>query len=183
MQTSKKNILINAGLFQLLWFAAVLGSANKLMWPCLLMLVILMYWQLQTQRRSSSDISLIVTALVLGFIIDSLWVAMGILEYTDKRLISSIAPLWILVLWAGFALTINHSMSWMKVHPLLPSLLGLVSAPLSYLAGMRLGAMTYHQDVLLVSAYIGLAWAIALPILVQQSKPRVSLPSDKKTLD
>lgn len=172
MISNKKNLLINAGLFQILWFAAVIGSANNLVWPCLIMLIILFYWQLQTSRRAATDVSLIVIATLIGLIIETLWIWMGILEYTDERPINFVAPLWILVMWAGFALTINHSMAWMKAHPLLPSLLGLISAPLAYFGGMRLGAVIYNQDVLVVSAHIGLAWAIALPILVWCSRAR-----------
>ena len=183
MLANKKNLLINAGLFQMLWIAAVLGSAKNLIWPCLLMVIILACWQLQPTRRARTDVSLIITAILMGLIIDSLWVATGVLEYTDQRPFNFIAPLWILVLWAGFALTINHSMAWMKAHPLLPSLLGLISAPLSYFAGMRFGAMAYHQDVLLVSAYIALAWAIALPLLVHQSQTGFSFLSDDKAYD
>lgn len=167
---NNKNTLINAGLFQMLWLSAVLGSANNLIWPCLIIFALLACWQLHPQRRATKDIYLVVIAIFIGLIIDSLWVVIGVIEYTDKRPIDVIAPLWIVTLWAGFALTINHSMAWMQSHPLLPILLGLISAPLSYFAGTRLGAIEYHQDSLLVSAYIAISWAIALPILVQQSK-------------
>jgi len=170
MNAIKKNNLINAVLFQALWFSAVYGSANKLLWPSVISLIILGVWQLNTNRRATSDYILIFVALIIGVIIDSFWIQMGIIEYFDKRPIIWLSPMWILILWAGFALTINHSMAWMKKHPLIPILCGLISAPLSYYAGQRLGAMTYKQDVLVVSAYIGLAWAVALPLLVKVSQ-------------
>jgi len=169
MLADKKNKIINAGLFQALWFSAVYGSAKGFVWPYLLFLVALCWWQLQPKRRAKSDIKLILISLCIGLVIDSAWINTGILEFTDKTPISWLSPAWILALWIGFALTINHSMSWLKIHPLLPALLGMISAPLSYLAGKKFGAVVYNYDTLLVSAYIGLAWCIALPIIIQMS--------------
>lgn len=169
MLTTKKELLINAGIFQALWISAVYGSAHGWVWPSLLLLAILLVWQLQPTRRARSDKKLIIVALIMGLIIDSFWINAGIMVFTNGGPISWLSPVWILALWAGFALTINHSMSWLKTHPLLPVLLGLISAPLSYYAGKKFGAVEYNQDTLLVSAYIGLAWAIALPLLVRVS--------------
>ena len=174
MLANKKNMLINGVLFQALWFSAVYGSAHGWTWPCLLLLLTLSYWQLQTKRRAQSDIKLLLIAIVMGLVIDSAWINIGIMEFTNKTPVAWLSPLWILVLWAGFALTINHSMSWLKSHPLLPSLLGLISAPLSYYAGKKFGAVEYNLDTLLVSAYIGLTWAVALPVLVKISYEKTS---------
>ena len=169
MDAAKKSNLINAALFQAIWFAAVYGGANAILWPSIILFIILCLWQLNINRRAGSDYILITAALCIGLTIDSIWINIGMIDYTDKRPLIWLSPIWILILWMGLALTINHSMAWLKLHPLLPILCGLISAPLSYYTGQRLGAMTYHQDPLLVSAYIGLAWAVALPLLVKIS--------------
>jgi len=52
---------------------------------------------------------------------------------------------------------------------LLPPLLGAIFAPLSYLAGLRLGAVEYLADPLLVSVCIAFIWAIAMTILARIS--------------
>ncbi len=179
MLTDKKNMLINAALFQGLWFSAVYGSAHHWIWPSLLFLLVLCWWQLQPQRRAHSDTKLIIVALLMGLVIDSVWINSGVLTFTSQGPVSWLSPMWLLALWAGFALTINHSMSWLKLHPLLPILLGMISAPLSYYAGKKLGAMEYNHDILLVSAYIGMAWAVALPVLVRISEQKTL----KKTPD
>ncbi|MBX2848109.1 MAG: DUF2878 domain-containing protein [Acidiferrobacterales bacterium] len=172
MNADRKNLLVNAGLFQALWLSAVYGSAKGWLWPCIVLVIILAMWQLQPVRRAKSDKKLVLIAIIMGLVIDSIWINLGIMEFTNKTPIGWISPIWILALWIGFALTINHSLSFLKIHPLLPILLGLISAPLSYYAGKRLGAVEYNYDALLVSAYIGLAWAIALPLLVRASKKR-----------
>lgn len=179
MKISNKPFLINACLFQLLWFAAIYGSAQGWLWPSLLLLAILAYWQLQPSRRAASDSRLMLIAFIMGLVIDSIWINLGLLSYSHQQPFSFLSPFWILALWIGLALTLNHSMAWLKIHPLLPALLGLISAPLSYFAGVRFGAVIYLQEPLLVSAYIGLAWAIALPILVRCSDAPSSLAAKK----
>ena len=63
------------------------------------------------------------------------------------------APSWILALWLGFALTVNHSLGWLQEKPWLAALLAALFAPVSYLAGERLGAVTVANPsgLLLVS--------------------------------
>ena len=108
MLANKKNMLINGVLFQALWFSAVYGSAHGWTWPCLLLLLTLSYWQLQTKRRAQSDIKLLLIAIVMGLVIDSAWINIGIMEFTNKAPVAWLSPLWILVLWAGFALSLIH---------------------------------------------------------------------------
>ena len=178
MLADNKDKLINAGLFQGLWFSAVYGSAHGLIWPCILFLAALMWWQLAPSRRADSDIKLIGIALLIGLIIDSMWINMDVMKFTDQTPINWLSPAWILALWVGFALTINHSMSWLKIHPLIPALLGMISAPLSYYAGKKFGAVEYNHDTLLVSAYIGIAWCVALPLIVKFSDEQEAKKAD-----
>ena len=42
------------------------------------------------------------------------------------------APLWILCLWAAFALTLTRSLAWLMRRPWLAALLGALGAPLAY---------------------------------------------------
>lgn len=163
-------VIINAGLFQVTWFACVLGSAKGLLWPALLSCALLAIWQLQPKRRHPSDLRLIAVAILLGLIIDSAWIKLGLLDFKSQWPSPGIAPAWIIVLWVGFALTVNHSLSWLTAHPLLPASMGLIGGPLSYWAGLRFGAVDYLADPLLISACLGLAWAVSMIILVNVSQ-------------
>lgn len=163
-------IIINAALFQLTWFACVMGGAKGLLWPALVACTALAIWQLQPRRRHSSDIKLILISIVLGLVIDTAWVQVGFMKFTGPEPFSSLAPAWIIVLWIGFALTLNHSLVWLKAHPLLPAIAGLICAPMSYLAGLKFGAVEYLTDTVLISICLGIAWAIALTILVKASQ-------------
>jgi len=159
------SIIINAVLFQLTWFACVIGSANQLTWPGVLACFCLFLWQWSPQRRHPGDGVLVASAIIFGLIIDTFWVQSGLFSFTYNWPIPGMAPAWIIILWIGFALTINHSLSWLKTHPLLPALMGLIGGPLSYLAGVKFGAMELKADHVLVCSSLGIVWAIALTLL------------------
>ena len=155
----------NAIFFQITWFACVFGSANNLVWPGLLCCAAFTIWQLMPAHRHPKDIRVLTLAIILGLLIDSAWVQLNFLDYSHKWPHSAIAPLWIMALWIAFALTINHSLSWLNKHPLLPALMGLIGAPLSYLAGQKMGAIKFNDNVILVLFCLAITWAIALSIM------------------
>ena len=155
----------NAIFFQITWFACVFGSANNLIWPGLLCCVAFAIWQLMPKRRHAKDIRVVILAILLGLAIDSSWVQLGLLNYSHQWPHSALAPLWIIALWVAFALTINHSLSWLTKHPLLPALMGLIGAPLSYLAGQKLGAIHFNDDPMFVLCSLAIIWALAISIL------------------
>jgi uncharacterized membrane protein YfcA len=72
-------------------------------------------------------------------------------------------------LWVLLATTLHRSMRWLQSGLLLPALLGAVAAPLSYLAGARLGALTLVQlrPALLAQA---VGWAVLLPALLRLTR-------------
>ncbi|MEM7358959.1 MAG: DUF2878 domain-containing protein [Pseudomonadota bacterium] len=163
----KAPVLINAVLFQILWFAAVLGGAQKVLWPAILATAVMFGWQLAGKRRHPNDIKVICAAIVLGLAVDSTWIGLGLMEFNDPRPFTWLSPVWMVFMWAGFALTLNHSMVWLTAHPVLPGLMGLIGGPMAYLAGERLGAVEYLANTLLVSGLLAIAWAISVTILVK----------------
>jgi len=163
-------ILINAMLFQITWFACVIGSAKGLFWPALLACSILAIYQLHPARRYYSDFKLVALSIIMGLIVDTIWIQSDLMVFTDPRPSSNVAPAWIILLWIAFALTINHSLAWLKAHPILPVVMGLLGGPLSYLAGLKLSAVEFHADTVQITVCLGLAWALSLVILVKASE-------------
>ncbi len=168
----KTSIALNAGLFYTVWITAVLGSAQLMIWPVLLSCGLLLAWQLHPSRRHPTDLRVLFAALILGLLADSLWLSTGLLAYTDQRPIAAISPLWIIALWAAFALTINHSFYWLKNNPYMPFLSGGIGGPLSYYAGVRFGAVEYLEGTALVSICLAIGWTIAILILVRVSRTK-----------
>ena len=162
----KRNHLINMAWMQALWFAAVIGAAHKQTWPAVIILLTFAWWQLEPSRRQSSDLQIIPVAVFIGMVLDSSWIKLGWIQFSNPEPVPHMAPIWILLLWTGLALTVNHSLGWLQGKLVLAgSVSGLVS-PFSYLAAQRLGAVHIISDSW--SWFFGLAicWALALPFLL-----------------
>jgi len=97
--------------------------------------------------------------MAIGFLVDSLWSWAGVLEYTGAGL----APVWILTLWAATGLSLNHSLGWFRTRALIGGLAAGVVAPISYLAGERLGAISVPTPALL--GWVALSWVPIFGIL------------------
>lgn len=145
--------LSNAALFQITWFACVIGgAADEALWGMVCAGIMLGLAQRTPYLRS--DMWLLGICLIAGFALDTLWIQTGVLDYRD----AAVAPGWILALWMGAALTINHSLGWLRERRGLGALLAGGAAPLTYLAGERLGAVTV-VDAQWLGA-IAVSWAV-----------------------
>ena len=94
-------------------------------------------------------------------------IAGGWLRYATPLPWVQLAPVWIIVLWAGFALTLNHSLAFLKQHVLWSLLFGAIGGPLAYLGAARLfNAVEFTAPDMQVVLALGIAWAIATPLLL-----------------
>ncbi len=159
------NNALNFVSFQTVWFAAVIGAAQGHSWlgPIVFGLWALVHFRLSTCRRQ--DLALLVIAVVAGTLIDSVYQFAGLVEYRGWSLMTALAPLWITVLWANFALALNHSLRWLKGRIIGSVLLGAIGGPISYWAGERLGALEIAQPDWLGLVIIGVVWALITPLL------------------
>jgi len=151
---------------QALWFGAVIGAAQELLWLAPVLLMGFAFWELRPERRVYGDFQLMLVAVLIGLILDTTWVKLGWLEFAAGWALSERAPLWILLLWAGLALTLNHSLAWLQSRLMFAAVLAGVSSPLSYLAAARLGAVEIVTESGVWFVGIGLSWAVALPLLL-----------------
>jgi len=144
--------LINALLFQGAWFACVMGgAAGSSLWGAGTLAALTTFVLLRNRWRS--DLTWAAAAAVTGFVLDTLWIRLGILDYGATEY----APLWIVMLWAAVGLTLNHSLGLFAERPWLGALLAGATAPLSYLAGERLGGVVVPDPMLLGG--VSLVWA------------------------
>jgi hypothetical protein len=162
------NFWINLFGFQLVWVVTVSGAARGLWWAGLPVLAVFALWQWRVSRVPRSDMKLVVIAAVLGFAIDSAFAAAQWLHYQSPLPWPMLAPVWILVLWVAFALTVNHSMRFLRGRMLWAVLLGALAGPIAYLIADHVwGAIRIEQPGLPVLAALALAWAVVTPALVE----------------
>lgn len=153
--------VINFILFQIGWFACVLGAASNIShWALLVALVVVITHLIQVDKPAREILFLaIVTAL--GYAWDSLLVALDLFEYADTTL-TDFAPLWIAAMWLMFATTLNSSLSWLQERFILASVLGGLLGPVAYYSASKLGAVSLIEmpDALIFQA---IGWAILMP--------------------
>ena len=166
---------------QALWFGAVIGAAESQLWLAPVLLMGFAFWEFRPDRRVYGDFQLMLVAVLIGLILDTTWVRLGWLEFAAGWALSGRAPLWILLLWAGLALTLNHSLAWLQSRLVLAALLGGVSSPFSYLAAARLGAVNIVTESGVWFVGLGLSWAVALPLLLWLANHFKQLKQEEQT--
>jgi len=161
------NLWLNIVGFQLVWTVTVAGAGRGLWWLGMPVLLVFAAWQCRVSKVPVADLKLVVIAAVLGFAIDSVFASMHWLQYASPRPWPLLAPVWIVVLWMGFALTLNHSMHFLRGRLVLAVLFGAVGGPVAYIAADRLwGAVRFDTPGWPALLALGLAWAVVTPVLV-----------------
>jgi len=165
MLATTKSSLLNALLYQLGWFACVLGAAAG--WGGLgaSLAISLAIVHLLLAESPGKEWPLMLAATGIGIVVESIHAGLGVLEIQGHAA-GSIAPIWIVVLWVQFATTLHFCLGWLSQRYLLAFGLGLIGGPLAFLGGERLGAANFGEPRMLSIGVIGLVWALALPILV-----------------
>ena len=162
-------MLLNAALFQVAWFAAILGAGGGKAWlgPLVLVPVLTINLVMASDRRG--ELKLWAAAGIIGFLFDTALVAAG--EFAPRRHLFPypFSPPWMVGLWIGFAATLNQSLGWLHARPLLAAMFGAVGGPLAYYGGARLGATVAIpgvEEVMILS----IGWGVMTPLLFKLAK-------------
>lgn len=165
----KSQIISNFILFQIGWFACVIGAAKQLPWLGVIVVAAIVAWHLSLSKQAKPELILLALALVIGGIYDQLMLSSGLISYQAHGWIASLVPAWILALWAVFVTVLNVSLRWMRSKWLVAILFGAIGGPLAYMGAEKLGAVSLNN---LPASYIALAvgWAILTPLLLVLSE-------------
>ena len=158
--------LPNMVLFQFCWIAFVAGAGRGIAWAGFPALLVFAVWQIGTSAWPRADVALVAIAAVLGFAFDSAFVRAGLIDYPASAGWHGWAPPWIVGLWMAFALTLNHSLAFLKRKPLAAVVLGALGGPLAY----WVAANAWHAATLVAPQSrallaLALAWGLATPVL------------------
>ena len=160
--------IINLLLFQAGWWACVLLGGSPAHWAATLIAAGIIVFHLSFSDHAGVEAKLIILAVVTGLLCDSMLVSFGLLNYSHGMMADSLAPHWIIAIWAIFATTFNLSLRWLKHRTLIASLMGATAAPLSYYAGLKAGSVAMPDQVLAMLV-LGLMWAVLMPLLMHFS--------------
>ena len=158
-----KNIFNIVG-FYIGWWGCVLGAANDMSYlgPSLMLIFLIAHFYLFVS--SNLEVYLILIICSLGTVIDTILFFSGSFVYAgaySNELL--IAPLWITAMWAGFAATVNHSMSWLKDKWALMVICGVVFGPAAFYTGEKFEAIDFSLSLLSSAMIIGFVYGVAMP--------------------
>ncbi|MBC8212981.1 MAG: DUF2878 domain-containing protein [Gammaproteobacteria bacterium] len=141
--------------FQALWLICVMGQNDLILLALLMIGVHFMF-----SPAVKQDMRVLPLALI-GISIDATLALSGVFAF-------GAFPFWLGLLWAGFSLSLGHSLVWLKKIPtvlLIP--MAAVMGPASYLAGWKLDAVELPFGVSTSMLLLALIWACLLPLLLK----------------
>jgi hypothetical protein len=164
--------LVNALLFQCLWFSVMVFDQQG-MWLFLSALVSQFTYQC-IAFKPVTLVRLPLMVMVAGIIIDAGFSAMGVFSFPTMSDQNNLAhlhvlgiPVWLVVMWLGFALTLQHSLRWLCERKALCVAMLSIFGPVSYLAGRGFEVIQFdNADVV----FVALAWSLIGFLAVQQTR-------------
>ena len=164
-----RDTLLNLLLFQIGWFACVLSGASERPWLGTAVAMLIVTFHVFRARIPEAELKLVLIAVVVGTVWDSMLVWLEWLQYSSGTLVPNTAPHWIVLLWALFATILNVSLRWLRGKWGIAALAGAVGGPLAYYGGHRLGALEFgNRSAALITLAIG--WAMITPMLMALSE-------------
>ena len=166
-RTGSVGLLLNAAGFQVVWLGCVWGAGQGgLPWLGPVLALAFAAATLSWGGRYAEDIRLLALILLLGLVLDTAWVRLGWLDYPHPWPLEGIAPGWIMGLWLGFGMTLNHSLAALRRRPVLAAALGGIGGPMAYLAAEKVfGAVVLVAPNWRILCVLAVAWAVLLPLL------------------
>ena len=154
-----RKLLLNALLFQAGWFACVFAAREPwLLAVAALALLAHFLWV----GRWAAEGRLVASVLIAGSALDSFLLQLGVFDFGAERVL---VPLWLALLWALLATTLNHCLAWTARPWWLGSLLGAVAGPLSYWAGASIAGVSLPLGSIPTLLLLAGLWALLMPVL------------------
>lgn len=177
MISTKMYRFINALGFQVGWFVCIASIKYDQEIPALFFCAVMVGLHFFYSAARFHDLKLACIGLLLGMAIDSTLQYLSVISFYGWAL-GPLSPFWLWMIWVMFALTLNSSLSFLQSkHVFLSAIAGLIFGPLSYLAGVKLGAAGF-DNTLTHLATIGLIWMLVLPMLLHIAKNSPLPPQD-----
>jgi hypothetical protein len=149
--------LVNLILFQAAWFSAALYNAQAAV--MILLLLVVHFW-LSPQKKTDLTSLLLVP---IGVIADKSLMVLGVFDAGE-----SLFPLWLVLLWCMFILSLSHSLHWVtKLSLPWQTLFGSLGGGGSYWAGIQAGALSSDLPRLWLVLSLLCVWALLLPLIIR----------------
>lgn len=164
-QPSLLRNLAYAVVWQLAWFAGVIPAGKGLPWVGLLATIpvlLIAGWGRWPRALYVSGVS-----IAVGVATDAVLGLSGAANYPGGLLDGHLSPPWMWMLWIQLGLGLDLCLAWLRRRWWLPVLFGALGSPGAYLGGVAFGALAAPAGHVVLGIAVGVAYAIALPLLVR----------------
>jgi hypothetical protein len=154
--TSIQHKLVSFLAFNALWFVAVIGREQWIVLSGVLLLLQFVY----SVGVAKVSWTLVLRLFAVGVLLEAIVISLGVIHFEGGYF-----PLWLVMLWLGFSSMAPVALDWLTPRPILALLAGVVSGPLSYLAGIKFGAAHVDSLPLMIVGYAVL-WGLMMTYFV-----------------
>lgn len=165
--TPRATVFANLAIYYAGWLACVLGAAHGRWRLGALTCLALLGVHLLLSDQRGADLRLLVLVTAVGYAVDSVQTAAGLLIFADGQPHPWLAPLWIGALWMLFSGTLRYALQGLASHPLAAAALGALGGPAAFWGGHELGAVAFHPAPAVSLAVLAAVWALLLPALLR----------------
>jgi hypothetical protein len=152
-----KTKILNLAIFQAGWIVCVVGGdLYAIVYTAIALLI--HHWYV---LEKNSEWQLIAIVTVVGSLWDILMALSGMLYYADSGFLG--IPIWLICLWALFATTFMHSLSWFSRYLWIAAIFAAVMGPASYWFGSELSDAYFGTPILISLVVMAVGWSILFP--------------------
>ena len=151
-------IIANALLFQIGWFACLLGGTSW--WLLIPLAVLVVHFTWVSSWRDEGK--LVITVMLAGAALDCFLLQMRVFQLPGEP---ELIPLWWLLAWALFATMLNHCLAWARKRWWLAAGTGALAGTFAYWMGAQLTELRLGLGTSTTLLVVALAWACLLPLL------------------
>ncbi len=139
--------IINVLFFYTIWWGTVgaISLGLNIIPPIITSLIIILHLYIISEPKK--EIIFLVGCATIGLFIELIYLNSNFLSYYGYYIFSNqFPPIWTICMWISLALTLNHSMAFLKNRWLLIIFLGMIFGPICYLSLMKLNAIQFNYN-------------------------------------
>jgi len=152
-----KKKLLNLAIFQVGWAVCVIGG--DLFAIAYTITALLIHHRYVLEKNSEWQLVAIVT--VVGSLWDMLMALSGMIYYTGSTFLG--IPIWLICLWALFATTFMHALSWLNRYIWAAAVFAALLGPASYWFGSELSEAYLGAPILTSLVVMAVGWSTLFP--------------------
>lgn len=156
------DVLLNALLFQCLWFSVM--AFDQALMELFVFALLVQFLYRKSYANSTMSLRLPLGVLTLGIFIDACFTSAGLFAFPIVDSSASWShstffgiPFWLVGMWLGFVLTIQHSLQWLRERSYIYIIGFAIFGPVSYIAGRSFGVIQFDNNAVM---FISIAWAL-----------------------